>query len=194
MIIKRVTDRDKLVMAIIENVQRSDLNCVEEAFAYYQLMEDFKLTQEEVAKKIGKERSTIANFLRILNLPPSVIELLQKEKLTFGHAKVLAAVKDIEKVEKFANMAVNKGMSVREFEKLIKSEKGNQNSSSFTEKDEDNLQERELFEKFEIFRREIETRTGFQININPKPDNSGIISIKYHSDEEFNNIYELLLQ
>ena len=66
-IVKRATDREKMIMSIIENVQRSDLNCVEEALAYYQLMNEYKLTQEEVAKKLGKERSTIANFIRILN-------------------------------------------------------------------------------------------------------------------------------
>ncbi|MBF0363602.1 MAG: ParB/RepB/Spo0J family partition protein [Oligoflexia bacterium] len=193
-IIKRVTDRDKLVMAIIENVQRSDLNCVEEAFAYYQLMEDFNLTQEEVAKKIGKERSTVANFLRILNLPPSVIELLQKDKLTFGHAKVLAAVKDVERVEMLANLAVNKGMSVREFEKLIKDEKGSKDKRGDDSSEKDGLVEREIVEKFELFRREIETKTGLQVNINPKTNDSGMITIKYHNAEEFNQIYEHLLR
>jgi ParB family chromosome partitioning protein len=63
-VVKRATDREKMIMSIIENVQRSDLNCVEEALAYYQLMNEYKLTQEDVAKKLGKERSTVANFLR----------------------------------------------------------------------------------------------------------------------------------
>ena len=77
-VVKRATDREKMIMSIIENVQRADLNCVEEALAYYQLMNEYKLTQEDVAKKLGKERSTVANFLRILNLPRPVIDLLQK--------------------------------------------------------------------------------------------------------------------
>ena len=91
-VIRKVTDRESLIFAILENVQRSDLNCIEEALAYYQLMDDFKLTQEEAAKKLGKERSTVANFLRLLKLPKQVLELLQKEFLTFGHGKVLAGV------------------------------------------------------------------------------------------------------
>jgi len=74
-------------MSIIENVQRSDLNCVEEALAYFQLMNEYKLSQEEVAKKLGKERSSVANFLRILNLPRPIIDMLQKELLSMGHAK-----------------------------------------------------------------------------------------------------------
>src|SRR5690554_3495072 len=97
-VFKKATKKDVIAMAIIENVQRSDLNCVEEALAYYQLMNEFELTQEEVAKKIGKERSTIANFLRILKLPREVIQYLQREELIFGHAKVLAALKDDEKL------------------------------------------------------------------------------------------------
>ena len=93
-VVKKATEREKMIMSIIENVQRSDLNCVEEALAYYQLMNEYKLTQEDVAKKLGKERSTVANFLRVLNLPRPVIDLLQKEILSFGHAKILASVKE----------------------------------------------------------------------------------------------------
>jgi len=78
-IVRTATERDKMILAVIENVQRADLNCVEEAVAYYQLISDFKVTQEELAKKIGKERSTVANFLRILKLPRPVLDLLQKE-------------------------------------------------------------------------------------------------------------------
>jgi ParB family chromosome partitioning protein len=102
-IVKRATKKDVLVMSIIENVQRSDLNCVEEALAYFQLMNEFELTQEEVAKKIGKERSTIANFLRILKLPKDVIVSLQKELLSFGHAKVLVSISDDEMIKRLAN-------------------------------------------------------------------------------------------
>src|SRR5690606_25917532 len=122
-IVKRATKKDILVMSIIENVQRSDLNCVEEALAYYQLMNEFELTQEEVAKKIGKERSTIANFLRILKLPKDVIVQIQKELLSFGHAKILAAVSDDETVKRLANEVIAKNLSVRELEELSKKNK-----------------------------------------------------------------------
>src|SRR5690606_3661162 len=88
--------------------------------AYYQLMEDFQRTQEEVAKKLGKERSSIANYLRILKLPREVIEKLQKEELSFGHAKVLAAVKEREQIIRLANECVVGELSVRELEELSK--------------------------------------------------------------------------
>ena len=122
-VVKRATEREKMIMSIIENVQRSDLNCVEEALAYYQLMNEYKLTQEDVAKKLGKERSTVANFLRILNLPRPVIDLLQKEMLSFGHAKILAAVKEREDAIRLANEAVVNGWSVRDLENGIKAKK-----------------------------------------------------------------------
>ena len=83
-------------------------------------MNEYSLTQEEVAKKLGKERSTIANFLRILKLPREVISLLQKELLSFGHAKVLASVKDRERAIAFANLAVVEKFSIRELEKELK--------------------------------------------------------------------------
>lgn len=119
-IIKRATKKDILVMSIIENVQRSDLNCVEEALAYYQLMNEFELTQEEVAKKVGKERSTIANFLRLLKLPKDVIVQLQKEQLSFGHAKVLVSIGDDEHTKRLANEVISKNLSVRELKNLLK--------------------------------------------------------------------------
>jgi len=183
-VIKRATDREKMVMSIIENVQRSDLNCVEEALAYFQLMEEYKLTQEEVGKKLGKERSTIANFLRVLKLPRDVIELLQKELLTFGHAKVLASVKERENAIRFANTAVNEQLSVRELEKLIKTARKPKKTS-----------EKNPFfdEKLDQFRQKLEKKTGFHFSINTGKNGSGSVNLKYSNEAEFNDIYEYLL-
>lgn len=182
-VVKKVTKKDTLVMAIIENVQRSDLNCVEEALAYYQLMNEFNLTQEEVSRKIGKERSTIANFLRILKLPREVLQYLQKEELTFGHAKVLAAVKDDEKIKRYAIEAIQQELSVRELEKLIKSKKTIKpkiNNPFFDEKI-DNL------------RSKLEKKTGFHFDLTSKPNGTGLVSIKFNNEAEFNDIYEYLM-
>lgn len=186
-IVKKVTDREKVVMAIIENVQRSDLNCVEEALAYYQLMEDYNLTQEEVAKKIGKERSTIANFLRVLKLPRQVIEMLQKELLSFGHAKVLAALKEKEEVLRAANEAVTQQLSVRELENWIKkSLKRRPRQSS--------VQEKFFDEKADEYKRKLEQQTGFHFAIQSKKGGAGLITIKYSNVAEFNDIYDYLLK
>lgn len=185
-VIKRGTDKDKMVMAIIENVQRSDLNCVEEALAYHQLMSDFNLTQEEVAKRVGKERSSLANFIRILKLPRQVVDLLQKELLSFGHGKVLATLKDDrERAIRLANEAVEKELSVRELEKLVKARR-----APVKEKEVDH----EFTQRLDSLKERLEQSTGFHFNIKGKKSGSGQIVIKYNNEAEFNDIFEYLLQ
>ena len=183
-IIKRATKKDVLVMAIIENVQRSDLNCVEEALAYYQLMNEFQITQEEVAKKVGKDRSTIANFLRILKLPREVIQMLQKEDLSFGHAKVLASIKDDEKSKRLSRIAVDEKLSVRDLEKLIKSNKKNK------------IKEPNKYfnEELDIIKSKLEGKTGFHFDLKTKSNGSGMISIKFSNEAELNDIYKYLVK
>lgn len=181
-LIKRVTQKDTLVMAIIENVQRDDLNCVEEALAYYRLMNEFELTQEEVAKKIGKERSTIANFLRILKLPREVIQLLQKDQLSFGHAKVLAALKNDDKAKNLAHQAVQESWSVRELEKNIKKHKpaAKPKSNPFFD------------ENLDALKNKLEQRTGYQFQLKTNAKGAGTIYIKFSNEAEFNDIFEFL--
>lgn len=183
-VIKRVTEKEHAAMAIIENVQRSDLNCVEEALAYYSLMNEFNLTQEEVAKQIGKDRSTIANFLRILKLPKDVIKMLQKDELSFGHAKVLVAQKDDEVIKRFAREVVDNNLSVRELEKLIKAKKikAPKQSNKFFD------------EKVDGLKQKLEKRTGYHFDIKTKTNGSGTITIKYSNEADFNDIYEYLLK
>ncbi|MFT6633052.1 MAG: ParB family chromosome partitioning protein [Bacteriovoracaceae bacterium] len=180
--IKKVTKRDTLAMAIIENVQRSDLNCVEEALAYYQLMNEFELTQDEVAKKIGKERSTIANFLRILKLPREVIQYIQREELSFGHAKILASVKDDEKVKRLARLAIDEKLSVRELEKAIKAKK---TSAPLTAN-------KFFDDQIDALKKKLETRTGYHFDLKTKSNGSGTITIKYSNEAEFNDVFDYL--
>jgi ParB family chromosome partitioning protein len=182
-IIKRGTDKEKMIMSIIENVQRSDLNCVEEALAYYHLMNEYGLKQEEVAKKLGKERSSVANYLRILKLPREVVELLQKEELSFGHAKVLASIKEREKAIRLANMAVQDEMSVRELEKLSK-------KKAVPAKERKPVYEAE---KLDQYRQKLENKTGFHFKLAAKNNGSGQVTIKFSNEAEFNDIYEYLL-
>jgi ParB family chromosome partitioning protein len=184
-VVKRATDREKMIMSIIENVQRSDLNCVEEALAYYQLMNEYKLTQEEVSKKLGKERSTVANYLRVLNLPRPIIDLLQKELLSFGHAKILVAIKEREESIRLANLTVANEWSVRELEQAIKAkkplkEKEGRNNPFFDE-------------KLDQFRKTLEQKTGYHFAVSSGKNGSGQISLKYSNEAEFNDIYEFLL-
>lgn len=185
-VVKRATKKDILVMSIIENVQRSDLNCVEEALAYFQLMNEFELTQEEVAKKIGKERSTIANFLRLLKLPKDVIVSLQKEMLSFGHAKVLVGINDDEIIKRLSNEAIAKGLSVRELEELAKkskkpSKKGGMDNKFITE-------------QYTQLKNKLESKTGYHFNVKGKKNGAGEITIKFSNEAEFNDIFSYLMK
>ena len=109
-------------IAVIENVQREDLNVVEEAFAYQSLIDQFGLTQDEVAKQVGKSRPAVANLLRLLDLPEEVLEQLKAGDLTAGHARALLGLTDPEKIVPLANRVIGKNLSVRETEALVKRE------------------------------------------------------------------------
>src|SRR5438477_4272058 len=109
---------DALQIALIENIQREDLNPIEEATAYHQLHQEFGLTQEEISKRVGKERSTVANFLRLLKLPESVKKLLASGQLSMGHARALLAIDSPKKQEQLAERVVKKNLNVRQTEAL----------------------------------------------------------------------------
>ena len=109
---------DSLQIALIENIQREDLNPIEEAGAYHQLHEEFGLTQEEISRRVGKERSTVANFLRLLRLPDSVKELLAAGQLTMGHARALLSVDSAKRQEQLAERVVKSNLNVRQTEML----------------------------------------------------------------------------
>lgn len=107
-------------ISLVENVQREDLNVVEEALAYNALIKNFGLTQEQVSKEVGKSRSSIANMLRLLDLPEQVLELIKEDKLSLGHAKVILGLSDEETMINVANKVVETGASVRETEMIVK--------------------------------------------------------------------------
>lgn len=118
-IVKDVSDIDMLEMALIENIQREELNPIEEANAFERFMTEFHFTQEKIAEVLGKDRSTIANTLRLLSLPKKIQELVSKDSITAGHAKALLGLPTESEQYKVCNLIVNKGLSVRETEKLV---------------------------------------------------------------------------
>jgi ParB family chromosome partitioning protein len=119
-IVIEADDRKAAELALVENIQRKDLNPVEEARAYADLIDEYSYTQEEIAKKVGRSRSSIANSLRLLDLPEAVLEKLAEGVLSEGHAKVLLSIKDKDTLEKAAETVIAKELSVRETEKLVK--------------------------------------------------------------------------
>lgn len=119
-IVIEADDKKAAELALVENIQRKDLNPVEEARAYADLIEEYSYTQEEIAKKVGRSRSSITNSLRLLDLPDSVLNKLAAGELSEGHAKVLLSIKDDKKIEKAAEAVISRELSVRETEKLAK--------------------------------------------------------------------------
>ena len=187
-VIKRITNKEKMVFSIIENVQRDDLNCVEEALAYLQLISEFKLTQDEVAKKVGKSRSSIANLLRILKLPRSVIEQLQSSKLSLGHAKVLISLKDDQlKITQLANKTVENQLSVRDLEKLLEFEKVRNSQGKSKEPDF------EFENKIKSLQDLLIDLTGRKLKIKTKGGSEkGSIEFKYSNKADFNSLFDYL--
>lgn len=119
-VIKELSDTEAAVISLIENLQREDLNPVEEALGFSSLMKDFNLTQEEAAQKVGKSRPAVANALRLLKLPEKVLDMVRENKLSAGHARALAAIEDEKVLISTAELIVEKGLSVRAVEKLVK--------------------------------------------------------------------------
>ncbi len=118
-IVREASDRDVLEMALIENLQREGLNPIEEARAYERLSKEFQMRQEDIAQRVGKNRATVANAIRLLDLPPAVQQLLSTAKITTGHAKVLLSLKAAGDQEKASDEVVRKGLTVRATEKLV---------------------------------------------------------------------------
>ena len=177
---EKVRDSDTLQIALVENIQREDLNPMEEANAYHQLHDEFGMTQEEIARRVGKERSTVANFLRLLKLPASVKELLAGGQLSMGHARALLAVDSAKKQEALAERVVKNDLNVRQTEMLAsekpKPQKKEEAKDVFTRDAEDKLQ-RALRTKVEIDRK----RRG------------GVIHIQFGSEDELIRVVEDLM-
>lgn len=174
------TRGDVLQLALIENIQRADLNPLEEANAYKQLHDEFGLTQEEISKRVGKERSTVANSLRLLKLPESVRQMVANGQLTMGHARALLAVDDRKRLEQLAQRVVRNDLNVRQTELLASgapqtTRKKEKLKDVFTRDAEEKLT-RTLRTKIEIDRR----RRG------------GTITIHFSSEDELIRIYEEL--
>jgi ParB family chromosome partitioning protein len=122
-----------LELALIENIQRQNLNCIDEALAYFQLIQDFNLTQEETAQRVGKDRATVSNFLRLLRLPEAIIDDLKRQILSFGHGKALLALDDNDQRLRARAIIVEKRLSVRDAEALVNQMKGGAEAAASTQ-------------------------------------------------------------
>ena len=177
-VITDVDDLKSLEFAIVENVQRNDLNAIEEARGYQRLIDEFSYDQEKVAKFIGKSRSHITNFLRLLSLPEAVLKLIETQKLSAGHAKILVGLDNAEFV---ANKIIEKNLSVRQSENFVKIFKTKKHSLK-TSKDI-NLQ---------VLENSIREKIGLNVLIKNKKNNSGSLLLEYKDLDQLNKIIEII--
>ena len=185
-IVREFSDIEVLEVAIIENIQRADLNAAEEAAGYRQLMDKFGHTQEKMAEALGKSRSHIANLLRLLNLPDAVLALLRNGQLSSGHARALIPAQDPEKL---AQQVIKGGLSVRATEALVKSEqagttnKAQSQGNTSSEKDADT----------KALEGDLAANLGMKVSLSHKPgQENGQLSIQYKSLDELDELCRLL--
>ena len=179
-VVINVDNLKSLEFAIVENVQRKDLNPIEEAEAYKRLIDEFSYDQDKVSKFIGKSRAHISNCLRLLSLPKEIIELIIEEKLSQGHAKVLVG---LENAIFLAKKIISKKLSVRQAESLVRMLKSSSNSS--TKKKDPNILSLE---------EELTDRIGMRVFVNNKRNDSGTISLEYKGTDQLDRLVEIIKQ
>ncbi len=186
-ILRNYNDKEALELAIVENIQREDLNPIEEAEGYSRLIAEFKLSQQQVAEKVGKDRATVANAVRLLSLSPEIREFISKGELSVGHAKVLLSMPDIKKQLDLAKKVMNEKMPVRKLEKMIQAIiKGNvevEESKSF----DSNVTQRLITGLSE----ELQKIMGTKVSIDYS-GTKGKINIHFYSDDELTNLVDRL--
>lgn len=180
-IIKDLTSREIMEVALIENLQREDLNPLEEAEAYKKLMDDHGLTQEAISKIVGKSRAAIANSIRLLTLPETIREMLVNELLTPGHARTLITIEDEEKQKLLAKTIIDKNLNVRETEKLTQNQTAQRKKRKSPERDANII---DIEEK-------LKSILGTKVDLQHF-SNKGRIVIEYYSNEEFDRIIDIL--
>lgn len=177
-VVKELTELAAMELALVENLQREDLNAVEEALGYRNLMDSFSLTQEQVAAKVGKSRPAVANALRLLQLPDKVLQLLRDGKLSAGHARALAALQDDLAATELAEKIVKEGLSVRETERLVKKAMKQPSQKPAPVRRDSFYDEVAL---------SLKETLGRRITVSPKGD-GGMLSIEFLSKEELQEL------
>ena len=179
-VIKDFNDQEMMEIALIENIQREDLNPIDEAFAYQKIIELSKMTQEEFAKKFGKSRSYVTNMLGLLNLPENVKELVKKHEISMGHARALSKISDDAKVSELASRIVSEDLSVRDLEKTI------QEGSLPKYREQDRVKETKSIRNT-IYEKIMREKVGTKVKIKTKK-----IEIPYDSEKDLERILEIL--
>ena len=184
-IVKDYTDQEIVEISLIENIQRENLNPIEEAMAFKRLLQEFQLKQDEVAERVSKSRTAVTNSMRLLKLSPRVQQMIIDDMISTGHARALLAIDDEEQQFILANKIFDEKLSVRETEKLVKALK-NPKKEVKKEKPEHTF----IYENIE---EQIKNIMGTKVIVNQKANGKGKIEIEYYSEEELERIYDLLM-
>lgn len=184
-VIKEYTKREAVEIALIENIQRENLNPIEEAMAFKRLLTEFELKQDEVAERVSKSRTTVTNSMRLLKLDDRVQQMIVDDMLSTGHARALLAIEDKNMQYHLANKIFDEQLSVRETEKLIKELK-----KPKKEKEKKAIENAFIYKDLE---EKMKAVMGTKVYVNQKSNGKGKIEIEYYSDEELERIFELLM-
>ncbi len=183
-IVKEYTEKQVAEIAIIENLQREDLNPVEVARGIKKLMDEYGLTQEKVAERIGKSRPAVANSIRILSLYPEVLDMVEKGKVSFGHAKILVSISDYATQLILAKKVAKDKLTVRDLEKEVEALLGGKKKAKVSKLPSDELQE---------FVSELQRKLGTKVSVIGN-DKKGRIYIDYYSQDDLDRIYDIVLK
>ena len=184
--LRTADDQGMLEMALVENIQRSDLNALEVALSYQRLIDECDLQHEELAKRVGKERSTVTNYTRLLKLPPDLQSGLRNKKISMGHARALLSLDDTVDQLYFYNKILNENLSVRNTESLIRQhKKGSSNSGSTPAKSKINPEVKKIKDR-------LSKNLGAKVEINRNSNGKGKIVIHFSSDDQFNDLIDII--
>lgn len=187
-IIKHYTEQEIVEISLIENIQREDLNPIEEAFAYKRLLEEFNLKQDEVAERVSKSRTAVTNSIRLLKLDERVQQMVIDDLIQTGHARALLGVDDKEKQYAMAQKVFDEKLSVRETEKLVKK----------AQKEKEEVEKTKTDKQLEIIYQDLEEKMkqalGTKVNINAKDENKGKIEIEYYNKEDLDRLIDMILK
>lgn len=185
-VIREMTDQEIVEISLIENIQRENLNPIEEATAYKRLLTEFNLKQEEVAERVSKSRTAVTNSMRLLKLDERVQQMVIEGMLSTGHARALLAIEDNDLQFQMATKIYNEKLSVRDVEKLVKNL-----GKKKPEKKEENAQQAAVFQDLE---EKMKAALGTKVSINRKNDQKGKIEIEYYSMDELERLMEILMK
>ena len=184
-LIKTFSDQEALQMALIENIQREDLDPIEEAESYQRLIEEFNLSQQQAAEKVGKERSSVANALRLLALPFEIKEMVSSKNVSVGHAKVLLSLENKQQQVRLAKLVSEKNLSVRALEQTIKLQAKESIEKDIVEKQSKELSTQLAQQLAQNIQKMLGTKTEIQYN-----KGKGQLTIHFYSDDQLNSIFE----